>query len=172
MKKLCKNLIRKSFYTTISIFFNMRNLNRNYDMIVVGASAAGCLFSRNLAQEGYSVCLIEKKDRNKLSHDWWDLVATNIFDKVDIKHPESEELFKVGEFILCSPLDSIQVKSPPFDAFYNIDRRKFTTRVLNEAIENGVNFYDNVNVIGPIVSDKTHTIIGVKLYNSKAIKQN
>ncbi|GAG67560.1 unnamed protein product, partial [marine sediment metagenome] len=40
----------------------------------------------------------------------------------------------------------------------------------NEAIENGVNFYDNINVIGPIVNEKTQTIIGVKLDNSKNIK--
>jgi len=148
----------------------MRNPNRNYDVIVVGAGAAGCLFSRNLAREGYSVCMVEKSDLNKLSHDWWDLVATYIFDKVDINQPESDELFKVGEGIFCSPLDSIQVKSPPTDAHYNIDRRKFTIRLLNEAIENGVNFCDNINVIGPIVEEKTHTIIGVKLDNSKAIK--
>jgi len=74
----------------------MRNLNKNYDLIVVGSGAAGCLFSRNLAREDYSVCLVEMKNRSKLSHDWWDLVVTNIFDKVDIKPPESDELFKVG----------------------------------------------------------------------------
>ncbi|MHA1916101.1 MAG: lycopene cyclase family protein [Promethearchaeota archaeon] len=148
----------------------MRNPNINYDVIVVGAGAAGCLFSRNLAREDYSVCLVEKKVRNKLSHEWWDLVVTNIFNKVDIKYPESDELLKVGEFILCSPLDSIQVQKSPSGVACNIDRRKFTTRLLNEAIENGVNFYDNVNVIGPIVNEKTHTIIGVKLDNSKIIK--
>jgi digeranylgeranylglycerophospholipid reductase len=148
----------------------MRNLNKNYNVIVVGAGAAGCLFSRNLAREGYSVCLVEKKDRNKLSHDWWDLVATNIFDKVDIKPPESDELYKVGDVILCSPMDSIQVKKSPSGAFCHIDRRKFTTRVLNEAIENGVNFYDNLNVIGPIFDEKTHIILGVRLDNSKIIK--
>ncbi len=154
----------------MSLLINMRNPNKNYDLIVVGAGAAGCLFSRNLARADYSVCLVEKSDRNALSHDWWDVVATYIFDKVDINHPESDELFKVGNFIFCSPLDSIQVKIPPFEETYNIDRRKFTTRVLNEAIENGVNFYDNVNVIGPIVNEETHTIIGVKLDNSKTIK--
>ena len=148
----------------------MRNLNSNYDVIVVGAGAAGCLFSRNLAREGYSVCVVEKKDRNKLSHDWWDLVVTNIFNKVDLKPPESDELFKLGEFILCSPLDSIQVSKYASGAGCNLDRRKFTTRVLNEAIENGVNFYDNVKVIGPIVNQKTHKIIGVELDNSKIIK--
>ncbi|MHA2399969.1 MAG: lycopene cyclase family protein [Promethearchaeota archaeon] len=148
----------------------MRNPNTYYDVIVVGAGAAGCLFSRNLAREGYSVCLVEMKDRYKLSHDWWDLVATNIFDRVDLKPPDSDELLKVGEFILCSPLDSIQVSKHASGAFCNIDRRKFTTRVLNEAIENGVNFYDNVKVIGPIVNQKTHTIMGVKLDNSKNIK--
>ncbi|MFX0155695.1 MAG: NAD(P)/FAD-dependent oxidoreductase [Candidatus Hodarchaeota archaeon] len=154
----------------MSVFFNMRNLNRNYDVIVVGAGAAGCLLSRNLAREEYSVCLVEKNDRNKLSHDWWDLVATNIFDKVDIKPPESDELYKVGDFILCSPLDSIQVKKTPSGAYCNIDRRKFNNRILNEAIENGANFYDNIEVIGPIFDEKTQTIIGVRLDNSRIIK--
>ncbi len=117
----------------------MRNPNRNYDVVVVGAGAAGCLFSRNLAREGYSVCLVEKKASNRLSHDWWDLVANNIFDMVDIKHPESDELYKVGDIILCSPLDSIQVKKSPSGAFYNLDRRKFTTRILNEAFSSLLN---------------------------------
>ena len=148
----------------------MKNPNTIYDVIVVGAGAAGCLFSRNLAREGYSVCLVEKRDRNKLSHDWWDGVEKSIFDKVGITHPKGDELFKGGEFIICSPLNSVQVKIPPNKNLYQIDRRKFNNRLLEEALNTGVVVFDKTMVKGPIINDQNNSIIGVSIHNSDPIK--
>ncbi|MFX1346646.1 MAG: NAD(P)/FAD-dependent oxidoreductase [Promethearchaeota archaeon] len=148
----------------------MRNPNKNYDIIVVGAGAAGCLFSRNLARSGYSVCLFDKKDRNELSHDWWDNVEKNIFVEVNISPPKEDELFKGGELIICSPLNSVQLKIPLNRNLYQVDRRKFNTRLLKEAIDAGVDFFDKITIKGPIVDAKSDTIIGTSIYDSDPIK--
>jgi flavin-dependent dehydrogenase len=148
----------------------MRNPNKNYDVIVVGAGAAGCLFSRNLAQAGYSVCLVEKKDRNKLSHDWWDFVDKSIFDKVNIAYPKEDELWKLGEVTVYSPLNLLQVKVEPFTDYVNLDRRKFNIRLLTEAINDGIEFFDNTTVEGPIIEDETDSIVGIRIKDLDPIR--
>ena len=141
----------------------MNNPNRNYDVIVVGAGAAGCLFSRNLAGAGYSVCLVEKRERNKLSHDWWDAVEKSIFDKVSITYPKDDELWKGGECIIYSPLNLLQVKLNPFPYHEQLDHRKFNLRLLTEAIDTGVDFFDKTTVKGPIIGDESDTIVGIRI---------
>ena len=147
----------------------MRNLNRNYNVIVVGAGAAGCLFSRNLAREGYSVCLVEKSDRNELSHDWWDGVDKTIFDDVGIAQPKGDELWKGGEFIIYSPLNLLHQKLKPFPDYVHLDRRKFNIRLLTEAIDSGVEFFDKTTVNGPIVEDGNDIIVGIRIQDLDAI---
>ena len=154
----------------MSLFINMQNLNKNYDVIVVGAGSAGCLFSRNLAREGYSVCLVEKRDRNKLSHDMWDSVEKYIFSKVNIAYPKDDELWRRGEWIVYSPLNSLQVKLDPLPDYEWIDRRKFNTRLLTEVIETGVEFFDKTTVKGPIIDEENNAIVGIRLQDLDPIR--
>lgn len=43
---------------------------RNYDIIIVGASTAGSYFARRMAEKGFSVLVIDKSSREKISPDY------------------------------------------------------------------------------------------------------
>ena len=40
---------------------------KNYDVVIVGASTAGSYFARRMAEKGFSVLLLDKDGREKLS---------------------------------------------------------------------------------------------------------
>ena len=57
---------------------------KNYDIVVVGASTAGSYFARKMAEKGYSVLMIDKSSRDKISPEY------------DIFHMEKKEMERFG----------------------------------------------------------------------------
>ena len=57
---------------------------RKYDIVVVGASTAGSYFARRMSEKGFSVFVIEKSSKERISPDY------------DIFHMGKDEMEKFG----------------------------------------------------------------------------
>ncbi|MBN2542450.1 NAD(P)/FAD-dependent oxidoreductase [bacterium] len=132
-----------------------------YDVIVVGAGVAGCLFSRNLARAGFSVCLFEKKAESELGYKWWDSVIKTVFDEVSLSHPSGEELYETGNIHFYSPSREFSVFARDTGKTYAVNRRKFGQRLLQEAIDAGAEFHEMSEVLEPEADVVNKKIIGV-----------
>lgn len=57
---------------------------KNYDLVIVGASTAGSFFARRMAERGFSVLVVDKSSREKISPDY------------DVFHMGKDEMEKYG----------------------------------------------------------------------------
>jgi digeranylgeranylglycerophospholipid reductase len=144
---------------------NMGELDKTYDLIVVGAGTGGSTAARFAAKNGLSVCLIERKPREKVGNKiCGDAVGTEIFDFLHINHPVNEEL---SCHIKGAKVDSPNLKKcidllDPKQAGYIVNRIEFGQRLLNEALDQGVDtFLDNTFALDLIYDKKN--VSGVKL---------
>jgi len=46
----------------------MENLDKNFDVIVVGAGTGGSIAARFVAEKGLRVCLIDRKDKKDIGN--------------------------------------------------------------------------------------------------------
>ena len=112
----------------------------NFDIIVVGAGTGGSIAARFAAQKGLKVCLIDRKERNKIGDKiCGDGVGCEIFDFLNINHPKNEELScHIKGAKLYSPnLQKCIEMIDPKQAGYVVNRLEFGQRLLNECLEAG-----------------------------------
>ena len=57
---------------------------KNYDVVIVGASTAGSYFARRMAEKGFTVLMIDRSSRDKISPEY------------DIFHKEKKEMERFG----------------------------------------------------------------------------
>ena len=71
----------------------MENLQKSFDIIVVGAGTGGTTAARFAAQKGLDVCLIDRKDKSKIGDKiCGDAVGSEIFEILNINPPQGDEL--------------------------------------------------------------------------------
>ena len=64
----------------------MENLQKSYDVIVVGAGTGGSTAARVAAQKGLNVCLIDRKEKTQIGDKiCGDAVGADIFDFLNIQ---------------------------------------------------------------------------------------
>ncbi len=151
----------------------MENLKNNFDVIVVGAGTGGSTAARFAAEKGLKVCLIDRKEKNKIGDKiCGDAVGTDVFDFLSIKHPKGEELScRIKGAKLYSPdLKKCIDLTDSKQAGYIVNRIEFGQRLLNEALDAGVEqFMDKTMVLDLLYNKNFVAGVKVKLKNGEKI---
>ena len=154
----------------------MENIQKSFDVIVVGAGTGGTTAARFAAKNGLNVCLIDSKERDQIGNKiCGDAVGKEVFELLDIAPPENEELschIQGGK--LYSPnLKKCITLTDPKQAGYIVDRLKFGQRLLNEALDAGVKqFLDKTMALDLIYEGNTVSGLKVKLKNGEKTELN
>lgn len=151
----------------------MEPLKKNFDVIVVGAGTGGTTAARFAAQKGLEVCLIERKPKTlKPPKICGDAVGKEIFDILDIAPPKGEELschIKGAKLYTPNREKSITMIDPK-QTGYIIDRLLFGQRLLQEALEAGVEqFLDKTTALDLLYDDESVSGVKVKLENGEKV---
>jgi len=151
----------------------MENLQKSFDVIVVGAGTGGTTAARFAAQKGLDVCLIDRKERVQIGNKiCGNALGTDIFDFLKINHPKNEELschIKGGK--LYSPnLNKCITLTDPKQAGYIVNRLEFGQRLLNEALDAGVKqFLDHTMALDLIYHENNVSGVKIRLKNGEKI---
>ncbi|MBY8988677.1 MAG: NAD(P)/FAD-dependent oxidoreductase [Candidatus Lokiarchaeota archaeon] len=151
----------------------MEKLQKTFDVIVVGAGTGGSTAARFAAEKGLKVCLIDSKDKKEIGNKiCGDAVGSEIFDFLKIRHPRDDELScKIKGAKLYSPdLKKCIDLTDPKQAGYIVNRIEFGQRLLNEALDAGVElFIDNTMALDLLYSQQTVSGVKVKLDNGEKV---
>ncbi|MFX0075838.1 MAG: NAD(P)/FAD-dependent oxidoreductase, partial [Candidatus Hermodarchaeota archaeon] len=142
----------------------MENLQKKFDVIVVGAGTGGSTAARFAAENGLSVCLIDSKDKREIGNKiCGDAVGNAIFDFLKIKHPRDDELScKIKGAKLYSPNFKKCIDlTDPKQAGYIVNRIEFGQRLLSEALDAGVEYFSDNTMALDLLYDQS-TVSGVK----------
>ncbi|MFX1496513.1 MAG: geranylgeranyl reductase family protein [Promethearchaeota archaeon] len=145
----------------------METIKNSFDVIVVGSGTGGTTAARFAAKSGLEVCLIDRKEKNKIGDKiCGDAVGTEIFEFLKINHPRGNELschIKGAKLYSPNLKKCIDLKDPK-QAGYIVNRQEFGQRLLNEALDNGISqFLDNTMVLDLIYKQKSVSGVKVKL---------
>ena len=151
----------------------MENLQKSFDVIVVGAGTGGTTAARFAAENGLNVCLIDSKDKKEIGNKiCGDAVGNEIFDFLKINHPRDEELScKIKGAKLYSPdLKKCIDLTDPKQAGYIVNRIEFGQRLLNDALDAGVEqFMDKTMALNLLYSQNTVSGVKVKLESGEKV---
>jgi len=154
----------------------METIQKSFDVIIVGAGTGGTTAARFTAKKGLNVCLIDRKKRRDIGDKiCGDAVGNEIFDILKINHPKNEELScHIKGAKLYSPnLKKCITLLDPKQAGYIVNRLEFGQRLLNEALDAGVNqFLDKTMVLDLLYKNGTVSGIQVKLNNGEKVDLN
>ncbi len=152
----------------------MENLDKNFDVIVVGAGTGGSIAARFVAEKGLKVCLIDRKDKKDIGNKiCGDAVGNEIFDFLKINHPKNDEFScRIKGAKLYSPDQKKCIDlTDPKQAGYIINRLEFGQRLLNEAINSGVDqFLDKTLVLDLLYDNNIVNGVKVKLNNGDKVE--
>jgi digeranylgeranylglycerophospholipid reductase len=152
----------------------MENIQKSFDVIVVGAGTGGTTAARFAAKNGLNVCLIDGKPRNKIGDKiCGDAVGNEIFDFLNINHPKNDELScHIKGAKLYSPnLKKCLTLIDPKQTGYVVNRLEFGQRLLNESIDAGVNqFLDKTMALDLIYTNGSVSGLKVKLADREKIE--
>jgi geranylgeranyl reductase family protein len=137
-----------------------------FDIIVVGAGTGGSTAARKAAEDGFKVGLIDHKPKEKIGDKvCGEAVGKHHFDYLKIAPPKGEELAGLvkGIDIFSPDLKTLfRVESEGLHGFI-VNRHQLGQRLLNEALDTGVELLANTTVLSPIV--KNDFIQGVTTKN-------
>jgi len=154
----------------------MENLQKSFDVIVVGAGTGGTTAARFASKNGLNVCLIDSKERDQIGNKiCGDAVGKEVFELLDIAPPKNEELScNIQGGKLYSPnLKKCITLTDPKQAGYIVDRLKFGQRLLNEALDAGVKqFLDKTMALDLIYKENKVSGLKVKLKNGEKAELN
>ncbi|MFX1366013.1 MAG: geranylgeranyl reductase family protein [Promethearchaeota archaeon] len=154
----------------------MENIEKTFDVLVIGAGTGGTTAARFTARKGLNVCLIDRKKKEEIGNKiCGDAVGNEIFDILKINHPKNEELScHIKGAKLYSPnLKKCITLFDPKQAGYIVNRLEFGQRLLNEALDAGVRqFLDKTMVLDLLYSNGTVNGVKVKLENGEKVDLN
>jgi geranylgeranyl reductase family protein len=154
----------------------MENIQKSFDVIVVGAGTGGTIASRFLAKSGLNVCLVDTKSKEEIGNKiCGDAVGNEIFDLLKISPPKNEELScHIKGAKLYSPnLKKSFTLIDPKQAGYIVNRLEFGQRLLNEALDAGITqFLDNTMALDVFYRRETVKGVKVKLKNGEKTTLN
>jgi geranylgeranyl reductase family protein len=137
-----------------------------FDIIVVGAGTGGSTAARKAVENGYTVGLIDQKPQEKIGDKvCGEAVGKHHFDHLKISTPKGDELASLIRGIdIYSPDQKtlFRVESEGLHGFM-VNRHKLGQRLLNEALDQGVELLANTTVLSPIM--KQDFVHGVKAKN-------
>jgi len=152
----------------------MENIQKTFDVIVVGAGTGGSTAARFAAKHGLNVCLIDTKQKSNIGDKiCGDAVGTEIFDFLKISPPKNEELscYIKGAKLYSPNLQKCITLLDPKQAGFIVNRLEFGQRLLNEALDAGVNqFLDNTKALGLVYKGGKICGIQVKMNDGSKVE--
>ena len=145
----------------------------DYDVVIAGAGTAGSTLAYLLAEKGFRIALVDRKDRDKIGDKvCGDAIAAHHFTATNIQKPSRDVVRIWVRGIKVYPKDmSYYLLIETVDGGYVVDRHKYGQEILNRALEKGVELYDNINVNNLIIEDDyAKGIIGVDRNTKEIIK--
>ena len=130
-----------------------------YDVIICGAGPAGSTCAKHIAEQGYSVALLDKQKfpRNKpcggalrLCIDKYDFITEN-FKKIPMNKSSQVKMFSPNKKY-CATYQSKK------GLIYHIDRYDFDYQLANDAVDAGATFFEK-NYIRSIRISENKTVI-------------
>lgn len=121
---------------------------KDYEVAVVGAGPAGSTAAIYLAQKGFSVCLIEKKEfpREVLCGEFLSREVLEILDDIGMKEAILHLQPNPISFFRYCPDHSRTFSAPLSFTGYGLKRGAFDLLLLNEAKRSGVTIYQPASV--------------------------
>ncbi len=154
----------------------MENLQKSFDVIVVGAGTGGSIAARFAAKKGLNVCLIDRKERNQIGEKiCGDAVGSEIFEFLNINPPKGEELscHIKGAKLYPPNMKKCLTLIDPKQVGYIVNRLEFGQRLLNEALDAGVKqFLDNTMALDLIYKDNFVSGLKIRLKNGEKLDLN
>lgn len=146
-------------------------MKSNYDVVVVGSGTGGAVLSRFLVERGLSVGLFEKSARDTIHKICGDATSEVHFNRAAERDPDKQNKIELpshhGEvhetmrgFSFITPTGK-RYDIPAEGEGWIIDRAAFTARLIREAEDAGVDYFDQTTVRQPIVEN--HSLVGVNL---------
>ena len=135
-----------------------------YDVVVVGAGTSGCYSAATLANEGYDVAIVERKDEEEAGH-----IACGDALKGSDSFPDAIPKSKLEPAITNTEVDHGRFEVPQADTVLEIpvpgelavvDRWQYGRQIIEGAEEAGVNFHYEVVVTD--VLQENGTVEGVR----------
>lgn len=134
-------------------------VEREWDVIVVGAGTAGSVAARFCAERGLETLLVDSKPAGKIGDKvCGDAVSHHHFANAGVAPPSGREL--AGTF------SAVRVFSPDRRSSYSVhgkgyalNRYEFGQRLLREAVEAGATLWDRTRVRGPLLEGRS--VVGV-----------
>ncbi|PVX23945.1 MAG: geranylgeranyl hydrogenase [Candidatus Bathyarchaeum sp.] len=143
-------------------------LLKKFDVVVVGAGTGGCLTAKTLAEAGLKVCMIDRKEEQKIGDKvCGDAIGKHHFDNIGIAHPSGAELDQTIEGVKVYSPDmetEVNVKGEGVHG-YLVNRIIFGQRLIKEAKDAGATLIDQAVVTEPLIKDGY--VVGVLVKNLK-----
>ncbi len=143
----------------------MTIISKEYDIIIVGAGTAGCTCAIHAAHKGLDVCIVERKNKEKIGNKvCGDLIGYSLFDWLN----KYLNLNYLKKGVINNWIDYIDTYTPNKktvlsvkERFCMIDRHKFGRTLLNDALAAGCKLYDSCVCMNPVIKD--NFVCGVKI---------
>ncbi|AOT70483.1 NAD(P)/FAD-dependent oxidoreductase [Geosporobacter ferrireducens] len=126
----------------------------SYDVIVVGAGPAGATAARKLAMSGCRVLLIDQADFPRDKH-CGGLIPVKALKLLDFEIPKRTILNEIHSITLYSQHMGASTYKDPGILGKTVNRRDFDHQLLNQAIAQGVRFYQKTR-LQHLVEEKQH----------------
>ena len=147
-------------------------IKNTYDALIVGGGTGGAAMSKFLAQRGLSVAIVEKAAENNVHKICGDATSKVHFERVTSLDPDKknkvdppnqvgDEIHQITKGFTFYTPDGNEHKIPNEGDGWIIARDKFTWRLLNEARDAGVEYYEETTVRKPLI--KQDQIVGINL---------
>ncbi len=129
------------------------SIEKKYDVVIVGTGVAGAAAANLISRMGFSVAIIDAKPSYRAGDKpCGDAIGKHHFEEVGIKPPSGEELDGIVKGImLYSPSEEVVLTIE--GEGYEINRVKFTQRLIRESVENRAEYYDETNASAPIIEN-------------------
>ena len=136
-----------------------------YDVVVVGAGPGGLVLSLKLAKAGFNVALLDRRLRSDVGNKvCGEGIGCSIFTRVGVEPPKPGEYFqRIKGLAFVSPSGSATIKLPAKPEGYMLNRERFQQRLLRQAIDKGLDFYEATTALKPIF--KNGYVVGVQARN-------
>lgn len=140
----------------------IKSMNYDADCLVCGAGTAGCGTAKKLAEAGFSVILVDKKNRQTIGHPWEVTIERSIFARIGLKIPPERMEVEPSYIARYYADDSDHYIETEFDWTneYTIKHSLFNSHLLAKTIKAGVVFVPNVQVTEPVILDDY--VVGIK----------
>jgi len=142
-------------------------MTHDYDIIVVGGGPAGGWTASNIARAGFKVAVVEEHQHVGEPVQCAGIITPRVFDMVDFASPSIINEVK-GANIFSPTGNKLAVGTSKVQAKI-IDRRRFDSMIMDNAISNGAELISGNRVSGLVMGETCEVQIGNRTLRTKLV---